>query len=430
MDRLIRFVAELKRNSFPNAESFAKKLVDGELNGGREASVSVKTATSPSLIPDITEFELAHKKVAVISLAEFPIKPVSTKGRYYIRMKNSNHLMSITEISNAHLKTFNTSWDFYPDSIHSIKNISLSKVKMFISQANKFRETKINDKPLQVLRKLELLRGNEISKAAFLLFMKDESILSGIELGRFPNPITIKDGLTLKTDLFTEVEEVIAFIKKHINKAYEISGKPQRDEFWDYPLDGIREIVINMIVHRDYSDSSDSVIKIFNDHVEFFNPGKLLDGLTVGDLLSGNYSSRIRNKQIAAAFKEVKLVEKYGSGIRRICEAFMKNGNKIPILESSQHGFKVVAYSRTAQETAQETAAPLAKWKQSPGQLMEDIIIHCIEKNPSITIKALCKELDRGDNMVKEYLRRLKRSGRIARQGSTKKGAWKVIVMS
>ena len=43
MDRLIGFVAELKRNSFPNAESFAKKLLDDELNGSREASVSVKT---------------------------------------------------------------------------------------------------------------------------------------------------------------------------------------------------------------------------------------------------------------------------------------------------------------------------------------------------------------------------------------------------
>ncbi len=51
---------------------------------------------------------------------------------------------------------------------------------------------------------------------------------------------------------------------------YIITGNPQREERYDYPLDAIREIILNMIVHRDYRDSSDSVIKIFDDRIEFF----------------------------------------------------------------------------------------------------------------------------------------------------------------
>jgi ATP-dependent DNA helicase RecG len=282
---------------------------------------------------------------------------------------------------------------------------------------------KFGDKPYNVLRKYEMLRGGsgQISKAAFLLFMKDESMLSGIELGRFSNPINIRDALTLKTDLFSEVEGVMTFIGKHINKAYVITGKPQRDELWDYPLDGIREIVVNMIVHRDYADSSDSIIKIFNDRIEFFNPGRLPYDLTVGKLLAGDYVSKIRNKQIATLFKEVKLVEKYGSGIRRICGAFSGNGNKMPAFENFQHGFRVIALSRTAQETAQEI-------KMSGRSHIEAKIIDAIARNPAITIRDLCSILDKGDNMVKQYLRKLKLAGRIEREGSTKKGSWKVIV--
>ncbi len=344
----------------------------------------VKNATSPSLIPDVASFEIDNRMIAVLSVAEFPIKPVSTKGRFYLRTKNSNHLMSITEISNAHLKTFNTSWDFYPDTIHSIKDISLSKVKNFISQANKFRESKIKDKPLQVLRKFELLKEGGISKAAFLLFMKNESCLSALELGRFSDPITIKDALTLKTDLFSEVEGVMDFIRKHISKAYVITGKPQRDEFWDYPLDGIREIVVNMIVHRDYADSSDSIIKIFDDRIEFFNPGNLPDGLTVDNLLSGNYRSQIRNKQIATVLKEIKLVEKYGSGIRRICEAFLENGNKIPVFENFQHGFSVTVFPRTAQKAGQKTGLETGQ-KTGQKNIDEEILSH-LRTNPNLTI--------------------------------------------
>jgi len=34
-----------------------------------------------------------------------------------------------------------------------------------------------------------------------------------------------------------------------------ITGNPQREEKYDYPLEATREIVINMIVHRDYRGS-------------------------------------------------------------------------------------------------------------------------------------------------------------------------------
>jgi ATP-dependent DNA helicase RecG len=56
---------------------------------------------------------------------------------------------------------------------------------------------------------------------------------------------------------------------------------PRREERWDYPMDAMREIVINMNMHRDYRSSNDSTIKIFDDRIEFFNSGKLLDDLTV-----------------------------------------------------------------------------------------------------------------------------------------------------
>jgi len=59
-------------------------------------------------------------------------------------------------------------------------------------------------------------------------------------------------------------------------------------------------------------------IKIFDDRIEFFNPGKLYDDLTIEKLQSDNYSSRTRNRAIARAFKEAGIIERYGSGIARI----------------------------------------------------------------------------------------------------------------
>jgi predicted HTH transcriptional regulator len=102
-------------------------------------------------------------------------------------------------------------------------------------------------------------------------------------------------------------------------EASSLTGKPEREERWEYPLEALREMVINSIVHRDYASSSDSIVKIYEDRIEIFNPGRLPDGLSVERLLAGDYVSSIRNRKMADMFKEVGLIEKYGTGIRR-CE--------------------------------------------------------------------------------------------------------------
>jgi len=69
----------------------------------------IKQATSPFIFPDIELAIENGKTIAVLSIQEYPVKPISCKGRYFKRVKNSNHQMSISEISNLHLKTMNTS---------------------------------------------------------------------------------------------------------------------------------------------------------------------------------------------------------------------------------------------------------------------------------------------------------------------------------
>ncbi len=85
----------------------------------------------------------------------------------------------------------------------------------------------------------------------------------------------------------------------------------------------VPRIVLNMIVHRDYRSSSDSTIKIFNDRIEFFNPGTLSDGISLDEILSGSSPSISRNKQIASIFKE--------AGIKRVREAMYEADAHAPV---------------------------------------------------------------------------------------------------
>jgi len=309
----------------------------------------VKQYTAQAIIPDAETIKIKDKNIVILSVAESPIKPVACKGRYYKRIRNSNHQLTASEVADMHLRTFNTSWDYHIDEFHTKKDISLKKVKTFIQRANANREAPIQDDPMTVLQKLEFIRDNKITYACFLLFMAEESSLSTIELGRFQTPIIIKDDSRLKTDLFAEVEGVMEFVRKHINKAIIVTGRPQHEERWDYPLDAIREIVINSIIHRDYSSSQDSVVKVYDDKIEFFNPGGLPAGLTVERLLKGNYISDARNKKVADAFKTVGLIEKYGSGIKRILREFRNYGLPDPEFREIGRGFMVTVFKKTGQ---------------------------------------------------------------------------------
>ncbi|HMD68327.1 MAG TPA: ATP-binding protein, partial [Chitinivibrionales bacterium] len=90
---------------------------------------------------------------------------------------------------------------------------------------------------------------------------------------------------------------------------------------------------------------SDTIVKIFDDHISIYNPGKLPQGITIRNLLSGQYVSTPRNHQIADIFKEAGIIEKYGSGIRRIRESFKKASNREPLFEEIGEGFMVTHYA-------------------------------------------------------------------------------------
>lgn len=270
--------------------------------------------------------------------------------------------MIVSEVVNMHMQTMNSSWDAYIDSFHSIEDLSLEKnQKAIIALRERGRD--IVEDPLSFLVKYDLLRGDKITNAAFLLFHKNDNIISTIELGFFQSDIIIKDSARSKSDLLSQVDEVMDFVKKHINKEIIITGNPQNVERWQYPLEAVREIIMNMIIHRSYQSSSDSIVKVYPDKIEFFNPGLLPDGITVDDLLSNNYKSTPRNKVIADFCKDLGLIEKYGSGIRRVMKLCEEEGRPLPQFTQISGGVNVTFFSSkvTPQVTPQalETALRL-----------------------------------------------------------------------
>ena len=214
------------------------------------------------------------------------------------------------------------------------------------------------------------------------------------------------------------------FIHKHTNKAYIITGNPKREERWDYPMDAIREIVINMIVHRDYRSANDSTIKIFDERIEFFNPGTLLEDLTVEKIKSGHYKSHLRNKQIASIFKELNLIEKYGSGVRRAIETFVAYGLPEPVYEVTQGGMAVTVFKET-----------LGKEKERFSQLKDEgvsegvneganSLLAIIRQYPGLRVPSLAEKVPTSSKNIERWLKKLKDTKNIEFRGASKTGGY------
>lgn len=304
----------------------------------------ISQATEPTVIPDIEITDIKGKIIAIISIKESPLKPVAFKGVSYLRIKNSNKKLSPKEIAEFHLQTTGSSWDSYTADAR-IGDIDLEQVKAYIDFANQSGRKKIKEKPLGVLKKLDLIKDNKATWAVILLFGKEPQRFvsqAKVHCGKFKFSKTeILDNIMIDGNLIDQVGEVMDFVKRHISVRFVITGKPRREEIWEYPLEAVREAIINAVVHRDYTEPAEIQVETYNDRIEIWNPGELPSGISIDDLYKEDHKSIPRNKVIAQMFYDIGFIEKYGSGTTRMLDLCSKAEIFIEFKEVS-NGFSVI----------------------------------------------------------------------------------------
>jgi len=92
------------------------------------------------------------------------------------------------------------------------------------------------------------------------------------------------DMKVIEGSVMDQVEEAMAFVRRNTSMAVKFEGKLERTEEWEYPLDAVREAITNAVCHRDYADTGNVQVRIFDHSLEIWNPGTLPAGLTVDDL--------------------------------------------------------------------------------------------------------------------------------------------------
>ncbi len=172
-------------------------------------------------------------------------------------------------------------------------------------------------------------------------------VVDGTEIGNLGQAgERFVDNKRLEGTIPQMLEDAIAFVRRNIKKSVIIDENGRRNDKSEYPIVAIREIILNALIHRDYSmHTEDSPIRviIYDDRLVVENPGGLYGRLTVNDL--GKMPADTRNPFIAGNLEVILNTENRFSGIPTIYEEMKKAGLKPPVFESVRGNFRVTLYN-------------------------------------------------------------------------------------
>jgi ATP-dependent DNA helicase RecG len=312
--------------------------------------------TDPKIHPKITAEKIDRKNIILIEVKESHDHLVLAFGRPYIRTGKSTAKMSKDEYESLVLEKHKER--LYFDSRicegATFKDIDKEKVNWFLLEGKEHGRINISDdnRLKDVLLKLKLVQGDGITNGAILLFGKNTSqFIQQSEVKCILLPTTdfkkpYESFQSYSGNLFEQAEKTVTFILENIKKSLSMgSGNITAEINYEVPKEAIREVVVNAIVHRNYSVPSIIQVRVYPDRIEIWNPGKLPLQLRIEDL-KRPHPSIPNNPLIFKQFYRVGFVEDVGGGTIDVVELCKKSGLPDPEFKQEM-GYFIVGIKRS-----------------------------------------------------------------------------------
>ncbi|MBI3195280.1 MAG: putative DNA binding domain-containing protein [Ignavibacteriae bacterium] len=336
----------------------------------------IKQNTDPKVFPSINVFHVQRKDIIKISVQEYPTKPVWAYDKVLIRVGRTNQRASAETIRRLIKESQPSLWDQQSIPLSNIREVNTTHVRFFLRKAEEERNTTFTGtrNVTAILSKLHLLNNGNLTNAAILLFGKEPTarvLQAEVRCARFNGTTSVDfaDMIVLEGTIIQQVPEALNFIRRHINVAAKITGKPEREEIWEYPKEALREAIVNAICHRDYEDTGNVQIRIFDDRLEVWSPGMLPAGITL-ESLKHVHESKPRNTLIARCFFLIKYIEQWGTGTNRIIDLCKEAGLPVPEFSVTSGSF-VVTFKRTKKYKKTATMLQLNKTQEKIVDLLK-----------------------------------------------------------
>lgn len=429
---------------------------DGEVLGVSNAKklmedIPNKIISKMSIYPDIRQVEKDGKDVIEIEVAP-SMAAVSLDGVVYKRVGATNQILKGAALQEFYLSRPSGAWDariipdakldeIDPDAVEYLKESGIRKGRLSKESAK--------DSVEKVLKSLNLMtEDDKLTMAALLLFGKNPQrycIDARFKIGRFgagAANLIIQD--LVDGDLIRMPDRVLDILDaKYLVRPIHYKGL-RRVEPLEIPEKGLREIICNSIIHKQY-DGPDIQMRVYDDRIDLWNFGKLPEGYTFEQMFMP-HRSMPRNKLIANAFYYAGLIEAWGRGFEIITEEFTKDGLAVPTFKEEFGGVTAIIKREIFQAIQLGSRGnskqddPKNDPNSDPNNLTERqlLIIGILENqgqpddpnNEPETRSSIAKKLGISESTVKRELAFLSSIGKIKHFGPRSHGRWMVIRQS
>ena len=326
-----------------------------------------------AISPDVTVFckySLNENNVIKIEISEGARKPYYLKSKgikpsgVYVRQGASSVPASEDQIR-LMIKMSDG------DSFEGIRSLNQELTFVSAKQAfekygvefseNKYRVLGITTDSNDLYTNLGLLLSDQCKHSIKAAVFADEDNTSFLDSKEFTGSI------------LRQLDDAYSYLMLNNRNNAEFKGL-ERVEHYSYPQEALREALLNALVHRDYAFSGSIIININESQIEFISLGGLLPGLSAEDIQNG--ISQPRNPKLAEVFHRLRLIESYGTGIRRIFTLY-RDCEKKPEIIVTPNTFKLILPNRNYYSTDKSEEKALNDQQRT--------ILQYIERNGAIT---------------------------------------------
>lgn len=260
------------------------------------------------------------------------------------------------------------------------------------------------------------------------------------------------DDVELEGCVIGQLQDAVSFVRNNSRKKW-WKENDYREELPDYPERAVTEAIANAIIHRDYMQMGSEIhIDMYDDRLEIYSPGGMMDGRLIQQLNPLTIPSKRRNPLLADFFSRLGLMERRGSGMKKIINTYRRyehlSDYHAPEFTSNASEFHVTLwnlnYEGSDNNTASNNAFQGAEFIKGPVQFTKEFIKEPVEftkefikasrqiyklisMNPKVSTVQMAESMGLSARQVLKYLKRLQELGKIARVGGRKMGEWKII---
>ena len=324
--------------------------VSGNLDEIQQKISSSAQAVSPPILPSIEVHEIDSKRIIAIIVQRAIDNSFHTfQGILWAKVGSTLKRIEGNQIVDFLRHKQILCFDESPSDA-KITDIDVEKIKSYLSlrkQGDYFKSHSLED--FLVSTKLATMNGSiKIKNSALMFFAKNPTYHNPqieIKLVRFEgtDPVKIIAHQLIQADLIEAIEKSFSFIKQNVSKSIQIKLDAKREETYQYPIDVVREAIVNAVAHRDYFSKDAIQIYTFSDRIEITNPGSLPSALPKE--LFGTLSVQ-RNPLTYKILRDYGYVEGLGSGVPRMINGMREHGLQDPKFGIYEQFFRVILWNK------------------------------------------------------------------------------------